>query len=45
MDYIGERERALRRSANELCLLMQDDDARATFASADLLKRSTGTSC
>ncbi len=42
MDYIQEIEKALGREAKKVFLPMQEGDVRATFASADLLKRLTG---
>ena len=41
MDYIGELEKALGRTAKKTFLPMQDGDVRATFASADLLENLT----
>ena len=42
MDYVAELEKALGREAKKTFLPMQDGDVRATFASADLLRRLTG---
>ena len=42
MDYIGELERALRRTAKKIFLPMQDGDVPHTTASADLLERLIG---
>ena len=42
MDYIGEMERALGKTATKIFLPMQDGDVPDTTASADLLERLTG---
>ena len=42
MDYIGELERALGRTAAKVFLPMQDGDVPNTTASPDLLERLTG---